>query len=158
MKRPTLCCCIPRPTSSSTPPTESERRSAIAYKILRPGGREYGYAYVPFNSHSKVTSLHGWCIPAQGKDYEVKDKDAVEASPPMVEGSELVVDVKVKVLKIPAADPGSIVGYEYEKRNSLTPCRIPGIFNAKFPRGSSATPCSFPLGGSSKRRGCTILK
>jgi Domain of Unknown Function with PDB structure (DUF3857)/Transglutaminase-like superfamily len=86
-----------------------------AYKILRPGGREYGYAYVSFNSHSKVTSLHGWCIPAQGKDYEVKDKDALEVSPPMVEGSELVSDVKMKVLKIPAPDPGNIVGYEYEK-------------------------------------------
>src|ERR1700722_19655133 len=27
----------------------------IAYKILRPGGREYGIAYVSFNSHSKIT-------------------------------------------------------------------------------------------------------
>jgi hypothetical protein len=63
---------------------------------------------------SKVTSLHGWCIPAQGRDYEVKDKDAVEASPPMVDGGELVSDVKVKVLRIPASDPGNIVAYEYE--------------------------------------------
>src|SRR6266481_5380418 len=46
-----------------------------AYKILRPDGREYGAVVVPFNSPAqKVTSLHGWCIPAQGKDYEVKDK------------------------------------------------------------------------------------
>src|SRR5229473_7021887 len=47
----------------------------VAYKILRPGGRERGVVFVSFNSHMKVTSLHGWCIPAQGKDYEVKDKD-----------------------------------------------------------------------------------
>ena len=86
-----------------------------AYKILRPSGRDYGYAFVSFNSHSKVKSFHGWCIPAQGKDYEVKDKDAVEMSPPKVDGSELVQDVKVKVLNIPAPDPGNIVGYEYEK-------------------------------------------
>ncbi len=87
----------------------------VAYKILRPGGRDYGYAFVPFNSHSKITSLHGWCIPAQGKDYEVKDKDALEISPPKIEGSELIQDVKYKVLSIPAPDPGNIVGYEYEK-------------------------------------------
>lgn len=85
-----------------------------AYKILRPSGREYGAAIVFLNSNRKVTSLHGWCIPAQGKDYEVKDKDAAEISPPKIEGSELVADVKAKVLYIPAPDPGNIVGYEYE--------------------------------------------
>ena len=86
-----------------------------AYKILRPDGREYGFAVVPFNSPSeKVTGLRGWCIPAQGKDYEVKDKDALEISDPKVDGSELITDVKEKVIKIPASDPGNIVGYEYE--------------------------------------------
>src|SRR5579864_6216009 len=49
-----------------------------AYKILRPKGRERGTVIVFLNSNRKVTSLHGWCIPAQGKDYEVKDKEAVE--------------------------------------------------------------------------------
>src|SRR5579859_6785471 len=32
-----------------------------AYKILRPDGRDHGLVFVSFNSHSKVTSLHGWC-------------------------------------------------------------------------------------------------
>ena len=86
-----------------------------AYKILRPGGREYGTLAVSYNSHSKITGMRGWCIPAQGKDYEVKDKEAVEISLPKIEGSELVSDVKDKLLRIPAADPGNIVGYEYEK-------------------------------------------
>jgi hypothetical protein len=85
-----------------------------AYKILRPGGREYGMVGASFNSHSKITGMRGWCIPAQGKDYEVKDKEAVEISLPKIEGSELVSDVKEKFLRIPAADPGNIVGYEYE--------------------------------------------
>lgn len=125
----------------------------IAYKILRPSGRDYGFVLVPFNSHSKITSLRAWCIPAQGRDYEVKDKDAMEMSPPKIEGSELIRDVKVKILNIPAPDPGNIVGYEYEKRSSLTPCRMPGIFNAKFPHGNGATPYSFPPAGSSKLHG-----
>src|SRR6266478_1225588 len=86
-----------------------------AYKILRPGGREYGMVGASFNSHSKITGMRGWCIPAQGKDYEVKDKEAVEISLPKIEGSELVSDVKEKFLRIPAADPGNIVGYEYEE-------------------------------------------
>jgi hypothetical protein len=84
-----------------------------AYKILRPNGREHGTVFVPFNPQRKVKSLHGWCIPAQGRDYEVKDKDAIEVSPPL-EGGELVSDVKFRLLHIPAPDPGNIVGYEYE--------------------------------------------
>jgi len=86
----------------------------VAYKILRPGGRDYGIVAVSFNLHQKITSLHGWCIPAQGKDYEVKDKEAVEVSVPKIEGSELVTDVKAKLLRIPAPDPGNVIGWEYE--------------------------------------------
>jgi hypothetical protein len=85
-----------------------------AYKILRPKGRERGTVIVFLNSNRKVNSLHGWCIPAQGKDYEVKDKEAVEVSPPMIKGAELIQDVKAKMLEIPASDPGNIVGWEYE--------------------------------------------
>ena len=83
-----------------------------AYKILRPNGRERGFVAVYFNPQRRIKSLHGWCIPAQGKDYEVKDKDAVERS--LSGGGELVDDVKYRVLQIPAAEPGNIVGYEYE--------------------------------------------
>jgi hypothetical protein len=86
-----------------------------AYKILRPAGRDYGVVVVSYNAHEKITAIKGWCIPAQGKDYEVKDRDAVEISLPKVDGSELVSDVKDKVLRIPASDPGNIIGYEYEE-------------------------------------------
>jgi Domain of Unknown Function with PDB structure (DUF3857)/Transglutaminase-like superfamily len=84
-----------------------------AYKIVRPEGRSRGTVDVYFNRGRKITSLRGWCIPAQGKDYEVKDKDAVDMAAP-IEGGELVSDVTYRVLHIPAPDPGNIVGYEYE--------------------------------------------
>jgi len=90
----------------------------VAYRILRPGGNEHGFVAVSFNANRKVTSLHGWCIPAQGKDYEVKEKDAVEISLPKILGSDLVSDVRDKVIQIPAAVPGNIVGYEYETDES----------------------------------------
>ena len=83
-----------------------------AYKILRPNGREHGFVGVYFNPQRKIKNLHGWCIPAQGKDYEVKEKDAVDRS--LSGGGELVDDVKFRVIQIPAAEPGNIVGYEYE--------------------------------------------
>src|SRR5262252_2556567 len=84
-----------------------------AYKILRPEGRDRGTVWVYLNSRRKVKGLHGWCIPAQGKDFEVKDKDSIETSLSL-DGAELISDVKFKVLEIPASEPGNIIGYEYE--------------------------------------------
>jgi hypothetical protein len=84
-----------------------------AYKILRPGGRQRGVLGVDFGPQKKIKSIHGWCIPAQGKDYEVKEKDAIEIAPD-TQGGELISDTKYKVLHIPASDPGNIVGYEFE--------------------------------------------
>jgi hypothetical protein len=92
-----------------------ERR---AYKILRPEGKEFGVVRADMSSETRVVSMHGWCIPAQGKDYEVKDKEASETALTGLENGELMSDVKSKFLRIPAADPGNIVGYEveYEKQ------------------------------------------
>jgi hypothetical protein len=84
-----------------------------AYKILRPEGRERGVVTVYFNPSRKITNLHGWSIPAQGRDYEVKDKDAIDYAAP-AEGGYLIEDTKVRVLRVPAPDPGNIIGYEYE--------------------------------------------
>jgi hypothetical protein len=84
-----------------------------AYKILRPEGREHGTMGVDFSPSKKITSLHGWCIPAQGKDYEVKEKDAIDVAAPF-EGGELIDDIKYRMLRIPAPDVGNIIGYEYE--------------------------------------------
>jgi Domain of Unknown Function with PDB structure (DUF3857)/Transglutaminase-like superfamily len=96
---------------SATKIRKIERR---AYKILRPEGRQYGIASAYYGSNEKILGMRGWCIPAQGKDYEVRDKEAVEISLGGVEYSELVTDTKEKRLKIPAADPGNVVGYEIE--------------------------------------------
>jgi hypothetical protein len=85
-----------------------------AYKILRVGGKKYGVVKADFDADTRITALHGWCIPAQGKDYEVKEKDALETSVGIA-GGELISDVRVKVLQIPAADVGNIVGFEVEQ-------------------------------------------
>lgn len=85
-----------------------------AYKILKPGGRDHGTVFAYLNSDRKINNLHGWCIPAQGKDYEVKDKEAVDISPPGIADAELISDVKYRLLHIPASDPGNVVGFEYE--------------------------------------------
>lgn len=84
-----------------------------AYKILRVGGKHFGVVGANFDADTRITAMHGWCIPAQGKDYEVKEKDAVEVSID-VPGGELTGE-RVKVLRIPAADVGNVIGYETEQ-------------------------------------------
>jgi hypothetical protein len=85
-----------------------------AYKILRPSGRHFGKVHFYFDSETRITNIHGWCIPAQGKDFEVKDKDLTETGLLDVEGGELYSDHRIKVMEIPASDPGNVIGYEVE--------------------------------------------
>ena len=118
----------------------------VAYKILRPSGREYGIVMVPFNAQRKIVHLRGWCIPEHGGTYEVKDKDAVEVSLPKIEGAELISDVKVKGLQIPAADVGNIVGYEYEAEEQPLVLQESWDFQGEIPTRESHLKLQLPPG------------
>ncbi|MCU1271412.1 MAG: hypothetical protein JWN74_2706 [Acidobacteriaceae bacterium] len=121
-----------------------ERR---AYKILRPDGREYGIVRIPFRSPGqKINGLHGWSIPVLGKDYEVKDKEALEISLPMVDGSELISDLRVKVIQIPAAEVGNIVGYEYEVEEQPLVLEDEWLFQEQSPTRESHYSLQLPPG------------
>ena len=117
-----------------------------AYKILRPGGRrEYGEVAVELAAHKKVSGLQAWCIPADGKDYHVKEKEAVEVSPD-VEGGELITDVKFRVIRIPVADPGSIVGYEYQTEETPLILQDQWQFQDRIPAVNTRYSLDLPSG------------
>lgn len=90
-----------------------ETRYREVIKILRPEGKDYGTVIIYFTKSTPLTYFKAWSVPADGKPYEVKDKDSVEVG---VEGGDLYDDVRKKVLEIPAADPGNVVGYEYVQK------------------------------------------
>lgn len=94
---------------------EIETVYRVAIRILRPEGRErYGTLIVFFDKETRLTYLKAWSIPADGKEYEVKEKDAVETQP---FDYELYSDIHCKILEIPGADPGNVIGYEYVQKN-----------------------------------------
>lgn len=100
---------------TTTVTDEGEIRTTYrrAYKILRPGGRDYAHVVVHFDNETKLTFLKAWGIPPDGKEFEVKEKDAAElAFSPGV----LYEDTRYKVLQIPGAEPGALIGYEYEQK------------------------------------------
>src|SRR5215468_836872 len=90
-------------------------RTRKAYRILRPDGERLGTVAVIFDSQSPISTFHGWCIPHGGKDLVVKDKDTAETALPGIANGFLVSDMRAKVMRIPEAVPGSIIGYEVEQ-------------------------------------------
>ena len=84
-----------------------------AMKILNTDGRDLGYAAVPFNSLVRLASFHAWSITAKGDEWEVKEREATEMG---VSESMLYADSKMKVIRIPGAEPGTVVAFEYETR------------------------------------------
>ena len=88
-----------------------------ALRILRPGGEAWGVVRAHFDDRSKILRLRAWSLPAQGKPFVVKDKEAIETSIYGVENGELLSDLRTRVLSIPAAVPGSVIGYELERED-----------------------------------------
>jgi hypothetical protein len=81
-----------------------------AFKILRPAGRENGTLYVYFDHQTETTSMKAWGITAAGEELEVKKGDAVTAG----YTEELYSDTRYLVLRIPGAQVGNVIGYEYQ--------------------------------------------
>jgi transglutaminase-like putative cysteine protease len=96
-------------------PGKMKRLDRRVYKILRSNGEVYGVVRADFAPQSRVTSMQGWSIPAQGKDFEVKERDIIESAINNVDGGELISDLRSKFMRIPSAVPGSIIGYEIER-------------------------------------------
>ncbi len=122
---------------------EIKTRYRRAYKILRPGGRDYGTVAVYFDNETRLTYLKAWCLPAEGKEYEVKEGDAVETSP--FSGS-LYEDTRAKVLEIPAADPGNVVGYEYEQKDRPFVLQNLWVFQEEIPMRRARFVLELPRG------------
>jgi hypothetical protein len=122
-----------------------KRMERAAYKILRVAGKKYGIVSADFDADTRITAMHGWCIPAQGRDYEVKEKDALETSVG-VAGGELITDVRLKVLQIPAADVGNIVGYEVEQDLRPYVLQHEWLFQQRVPTVEARYTLQLPLG------------
>jgi len=86
----------------------------IAYRILRPEGRNLAAMALPFDGETKINYLHAWSLTAQGQEYESKEKDAYEKS---LTAGEVFSDTREKILKVPGADVGTVVGFEFEQKN-----------------------------------------
>jgi len=123
-----------------------KRTTREVYKILRVGGKEYGTVLADFDDESKILSMHGWCISTSGRDYAVKESDAVETSLRGVANGELFSDVRTKILEIPAVDPGNIVGYEIEQEEHPYVLQDVWMFQTSVPTREARYTLQLPAG------------
>ncbi len=86
-----------------TPNGKIKRLNRQVIKILRPDGVVQARPRFYYGPMYPITDLHGWSIPPDGKDYEVKERDAIDSADIDVDGGELVTDLRMKLLAIPGA-------------------------------------------------------
>ena len=117
-------------------------------KILRPQGRGFATVVVPIDRDRKLHSLHIWSIASDGHPDTLRDNEIAEVGDD--EYGMLYVDLHARVARAPAADPGAVVAYEYE-RTIVPTCRnTPGTFRTASP------PCTPSSSWSSRRTGTTL--
>jgi Domain of Unknown Function with PDB structure (DUF3857)/Transglutaminase-like superfamily len=93
---------------------EIDTRHRVAYKILRPEGKDaHSVATVPFDNETKISSFNAWTITADGHEYALKDKDAYELG---ASTYEVFSDDKIKAQRFTDASPGNVVGYEFVQK------------------------------------------
>lgn len=90
--------------------TETRR---MAGRILDADGRDLAVLAIPFDSDTKITALRGWSIGPRGEEFSSSDRDTIEMAG--VDG-ELYVDYKIKGLRLPLSEPGTVFAWEFERR------------------------------------------
>jgi hypothetical protein len=86
----------------------------LVYKILGTAGADLAVESVHSDKETRLTSFRAWALTASGQEYQVKGRDAIETA---AFTSDLYSDQKLTVLRAPASDPGTVVGFEIEQRD-----------------------------------------
>ncbi len=115
----------------------------VAYKILNSDGRGYGTYVLYFDSTRSIKKLRGWTIPRNGDAFERGDDKSVDFGG---SGGELYSDAGEKMLAMPGADPGSVVGFEYEEEEAPEQLQLPWFFQQIIPVQRSSFSVTVPTG------------
>jgi Domain of Unknown Function with PDB structure (DUF3857)/Transglutaminase-like superfamily len=113
-------------------------------KILRPDGREARELGVTLEGKDKLHSVHAWTIDKDGREYEVKDKEFIEASgyPDWL----LYADDRSMVAKAPSSIVGSVIAFEYEVRRHRWINELGWIFQDRYPVLQALLSLQLPTG------------
>lgn len=119
-------------------------RHRMVIKILRPQGREYAQPVAWFRTDRKLLSFHIWSIGTDGHPYTVKDDQIVELG--AKEGGILYNDVRYRTARVPGADPGAVVAYEYTQEAPIYSGEEDWEFQGDIPHLHSVFEADLPAG------------
>jgi transglutaminase-like putative cysteine protease len=113
-------------------------------RILRPDGRTEGRLWVYLEGGAKLLSVHAWSLDSAAREYELKEKDFIEQS--AAAGFELYADVRVRTALAPAAQAGSLIGFEYEVRRPVWLNQLDWEFQEDIPLRQARLIVELPAG------------
>jgi transglutaminase-like putative cysteine protease len=128
---------------------EITTRHRQVIRIQASSARDYGFAAVYFDNDTRLKFFRGWSIDAKGSEYEIREREAVETQP--FDG-ELYSDSRMKVMQIPAAEPGSVVAWEYEQRERPYLLQALWDFQREIPVLTARLQIVMPQGWSQETR------
>lgn len=117
-------------STNVSPSGEVHTTHRKALRILRPQGRDRGTIHVYFDNDTRLTYLKAWSITAEGEEFEAKENDSVETT---AFSESLYSDTKFKSLQIPAAEKGSVIGYEFQQRQRSSVLQSLWMFQDEIP-------------------------
>jgi transglutaminase-like putative cysteine protease len=129
-----------------TAPGEYLEHSRHVVKILRHEGRDEGEFALDLDQKEKLLSVHGWTIDAAGHEYELKnnDKDFPETS--AFFGFDLYNDIRVRRALAPAAEPGSVIAFEYEVKRHAWLNQLDWFYQDGIPVREASMTLQLPAG------------
>jgi hypothetical protein len=117
-----------------------------AVKILREGGVEEAGRLVLVGTHDcKILSMTGWNVTEGRKPVKVTMKDVVETG---LAPDTLYSDVSMKILPVPGAGAGSLLGFEWEEERRPPSLEEVFEFQGGFPVGRATYSINLPPGWS----------
>jgi hypothetical protein len=88
-------------------------RERIAVRILKPQGREYSHCSIGYDVDEKLNYFRSWTIASDGRQFQAMEADFTDRgaySAPILQFTE-----RIRTVKPPASDPGSVVVCETEE-------------------------------------------
>jgi hypothetical protein len=125
-------------------PTDYLEHYRRAVRILRPEGRSEASLIVSLEPREKLHSVHCWALDRSGKEFELKDKDFAERG--VAASFELYSDARARTGTCPAADPGSVIAFEYEVQRHTWVNQFDWDFQESIPVHESHMVLNLPAG------------
>ena len=115
-----------------------------ALKILRPNGLEEARRLIVASAFdTKILSMKGWSVTEGRKSLRVTIKDIIETG---LAPDTLYTDISIKILTVPGAEVGSVVGFEWEEERKPPSLEDIHEFQGRYPVGRSRYGLRLPAG------------